>query len=478
LPEPLTPAPTGNSAAKFTRGSTLRHVVVMTGTGSVGLMAIFLVDFANLFYISLLGKETLAAAIGYAGTILFFTISSSIGITIATAALVSRAIGAGDHKRARRLAMSCMVFMVVFTVLAAAVLIATMGPVLSLLGASGQTHKIASTFLLIVLPSMPLMGLGMALSSLLRAVGDAKRAMFVTLASGIVSAILDPILIFGLDMGIEGAAWATVLSRFALVGVSIRGAVVIHRLVAPLHLGQALEDFRTIAAIAVPAVLTNVATPIGNAYLTAAIAPYGDSAVAGWAIIGRLIPVVFGGIFALSGSVGPILGQNYGARQLDRVRRTVIDALIFMAIYVFVMCSVLILTRHVIIEAFSAVGQGAALIDFFCLFIAASFLFSGALFVSNAAFNSLGRPLLSTVFNWGRSTLGTIPLAWAGSQIAGAQGVLAGWGIGAVVFGIAAILTCFLVIRNLPEDPDNDRPPPVWRMALSAFTSAKGAAAG
>ena len=90
--------------AKFTKGSTMRHVVVMTATSSVGLLSLFLVDALNLFYISLLGVTELAAAIGFAGTIQFFMISVSIGLMIAGAATVSRAIGAGEHARARRLA--------------------------------------------------------------------------------------------------------------------------------------------------------------------------------------------------------------------------------------------------------------------------------------------------------------------------------------------------------------------------------------
>ena len=102
---PPSPAP------KFTQGSTMRHVVVMTATGSIGLMAIFVVDFLNLFYIALLGEQELAAAIGYAGTLLFFTISLCIGISIAGTALVSRALGARRRDEARRLATSSLVFM-------------------------------------------------------------------------------------------------------------------------------------------------------------------------------------------------------------------------------------------------------------------------------------------------------------------------------------------------------------------------------
>ena len=75
--------------ARFTTGSTMRHVAVMTATGAVGLMSLFLVDVANLFYISLLGQTELAAAIGFAGTVQFLMISTAIGLSIAVTALVS-----------------------------------------------------------------------------------------------------------------------------------------------------------------------------------------------------------------------------------------------------------------------------------------------------------------------------------------------------------------------------------------------------
>ena len=169
-------------APKFTQGSTMRHVVVMTATGSIGLMAIFVVDFLNLFYISLLGEQELAAAIGYAGTLLFFTISLCIGISIAGTALVSRALGARRRDEARRLATSSLVFMAAVTLVLTLLTLPLLSPILTLFGATGRTHEIAWRFLLIVMPTTPLMGLGMACSGLLRAAGDARRAMYVTLA--------------------------------------------------------------------------------------------------------------------------------------------------------------------------------------------------------------------------------------------------------------------------------------------------------
>ena len=88
---------------RFVTGSTLRHVMVMTATSSFGLMAVFFVDVLNLLYISMLGHQELAAAIGYSGTLMFFLTSVAIGLTIATTAQVSRALGSGDTAKAAEL---------------------------------------------------------------------------------------------------------------------------------------------------------------------------------------------------------------------------------------------------------------------------------------------------------------------------------------------------------------------------------------
>ena len=468
------PAP----APKFTHGSTMRHVVVMTATGSIGLMAIFIVDFLNLFYIALLGEQELAAAIGYAGTVLFFTVSLCIGISIAATALVSHALGARRRDEGRRLATSSLAFMLATTLALTALTLPLLPAILTLFGATGRTHDIALRFLLIVMPTTPLMGLGMACAGLLRATGDARRAMYVTLSGGLLTAALDPLLIFGLGLGVDGAAIASVLSRIMLAGVGLYGCIRVHDLLARTDRAAMLADARPLAAIAVPAVLANIATPFGNAIVTAAVARYGDSAVAGYAVIGRIIPLAFGAIFALSGSIGAIIGQNYGARRLDRVRRTVLDSLTFIICYCLAMWLALILLREPTVRLFGASGEGAELIRFFCVYVAGLWTFVGALFVANAVFNNLGFATWSTVFNWGRATIGTVPFVWIGATQFGAAGALAGQAAGAVLFGIGAVIVCFMVIERLAEhhgEPAEAMPdvaPPI-----PAFASDKAATA-
>lgn len=458
----------------FTQGPTMRHVVVMSSTGAVGLIAVFLVDLANLFYISLLGQQELAAAVGYAATIMFFTMSCCIGFTIATTAVTARALGARDAEGARKAAIASMVLTILMTIILVAIIFPVLGPCLALLGATGRTHAIALGFMQIVLPSLPFLGVGMCCAGLLRARGDARRAMYVTLISGLSAAVIDPVLIFGMDLGVTGAAIATAIVRFLMMLTGLHGVVIVHRMLAFPDPRSIAAIARPYLAIAMPAVLTQVATPVGNAYVTSAISSFGDDAVAGWAIIGRLIPLAFAGIFSLSGAVGPILGQNLGAGLYDRIGMAMRDSLIVSAVYTIAMWALLAAMSQPLIWAFGASGDAASLLRFFCLFVAGSFMFNGALFVANAAFNNLGHPLYSTLFNWGRATLGVIPFVHYGKAW-GAEGVLAGWGLGAIAFGVASMAVCFHVVAKLPERRAKAGALPVPPSANSPFTSGMAA---
>jgi putative MATE family efflux protein len=442
------PNPDG-SPPVFTIGSTMQHVVVMTATGSVGLIAIFFVDFLSLLYVSWLKDTNLTAAVGYATTVLFLTTSICIGLMIAVGALVSRALGARDRDRARRLAGSSLVQISAIAALVGVLVALVAHPALVALGAKGETLDVAFRFLMISLPSTLFIGLGMGFSGVLRAVGDARRAMYVTLAGGIATAILDPILIFGLGLGVDGAAISTIISRLIFSAVGYHGAVVVHRLVARPNLRHAIEDLRPMLAIAGPAVLANVATPVAAAFMTSIISPFGDAAVAANAIISRVVPVAFGVVFALSGAVGAILGQNLGARLYDRVRRAFTDSLLLAGGYVIVAWGLLALAPDAVNHAFSSHGETAEIVRFFCLYLAGTWLFHGALFVANAAFNNLGFPLLSTAFNWGKATLGTIPFAMAGAKMGGAIGALVGQGVGAIFFGVAGVAAAYWAIGRL-----------------------------
>ena len=452
---PAADAPPLHKPAKFTQGSTMRHVMVMTATGSAGLMAIFAVDLLTLFYVSLLKDEVLTAGIGYAALIGFFALSISIGIMIATTALTARFLGAGNLERARSIATTSVGWSTLVAGLVALIVLLLAPELLSLIGAKGRAYDTAYHFLLITLPSGVLMGLGMSLSGVLRAVGDANRAMYVTLTGGLATAIFDPILIFGLGLGVTGAAIVVVISRLTFVLVGWYGACRIHDLVGMPRWREMRDDAGIIFKIAMPAVLTNVATPVANAFLISIIGQFGPQAVAAQTIIDRLTPVAFGALFALSGGVGPILSQNYGAGRFDRMNAAMRDALIFATFYVLTTWGILFLLRDTITSVFHATGDTADYIRFFCAISGVMWLFNGFLFTANAAFNNLGFPIYSTAFNWLRATLGIVPFAHYGAEMGGFNGAVIGVTIGSFIFGVAAILVIFRQMKKLAEPTEN-----------------------
>jgi putative MATE family efflux protein len=444
------PSPERRPQAKFTTGSLMRHVVVMTATGSIGLVAVFAVDALSLFWVSRLGDQALKAAIGYASQVSFLLMAVNIGLTIAISAVVSRALGAGDRIRARRLSASGTMVTLIATIVLSALMFAWRDAMLAgAMHADGRSAEIASRVLAIVLPSNVLLGLGMALSGVLRAVGDARRAMYVTLSGAVVTAFLDPLLIFGCGLGVYGAAWTIVVARLVVFLTGVEGAVRAHDLVATPRLKAPRGDLAPLFAIGAPAILTNLATPVSSVYVTRVWSDFGEATVAGGAIVDRVVPLAFAVVFALTGSIGPIIGQNYGAKLFDRVERTLTDSFVVAVGYAFVAWAALAIGAGAIVDAFAARGASADFVLLCCRVGVFAWVFMACLFVANTAFNNLGFPVLATLFNWGRATLGTIPFITLGALWGGVPGAVVGLILGAAIFGLGGVWAAYAVVRRL-----------------------------
>ncbi|MEM6300449.1 MAG: MATE family efflux transporter [Pseudomonadota bacterium] len=440
------------SGPVFLRGSTMKHVLVMTSTSSVGLLALFAVDVFDIYFINLLGDQRLVAAVGFAGSLQFFLLSLGIGLQIALGALVARAEGSGDRDRAGRLCSSVLVFNGITSSVLAALTLWQLPTLLSLLGAEGATKEYAISYARIVLPAVPLLVLGMSMSAGMRAVGDARRSMYATLSGALANAGLDPLFIFTFEWGIEGAAWASVAARIVVFAYAASVLFRIHKLPAPVTGAKVLEDIPEVLSIGLPAVLTNLATPIGGSIVLRIMSEHGDGAVAASSILARILPLSFAAVFAVSGAVGPIVGQNAGACHYERVRQTLLNASMFVIVYVLSVWVVLNIALDGIVALFATSALAEDLLRFYIRFLVGFFALNGLLFVANASFNNLGRAYFATLFNYAKVLLGVIPGAYLGSQYLNARGALLGESIGMAIFGVAGMLTALALVKRLQRD--------------------------
>lgn len=441
----------------------MRHVAMMSLSASVGLISIFLVDFVDLLFIAQLGNPALTSAVGFAATVLYITFAVTLGLNIACSALSARLIGQGDLEGARKLATSAVAFGISISLVIAIVFWLAAPAILTLLGATGEAHLKAVSYFRIVVTAMPVATVGMMTAGLLRAHGDARRAMMVTLVAGAVNAALDPIFIFYLGWGLEGAAIASVCARFATLATALYPVIKHYGGFAPFSFDRLRLDLSPILALTVPAILTNVATPFGNSIVTRTLAPFGDEAVAGMAVVSRLTLLAFCVIFALSGAVGPIIGQNFGASQCDRVRETLRKAIVFAAGFVLLAWGLLMLGNGMISDIFQLGADGRSIVFWFSALIAPLFIFNGSLFIANAAFNNLKRPIWSSLLNWGKNTIGVVPFVLVGAKIGGAPGVLVGQAVGGIFFGVLGMWLAFQLVERYQSGrghPDK----PTWRI--------------
>jgi len=447
-------------SAAYTQGPVLKHITELSLTSAVGMFAIFIVDLVDMFFISMLGKSSLAAAVGFAGLGLFLGASVCIGISVAVSTVVSQAIGEGDRDalnssgseysdKARRMATHGLLYSLCWTI---PITVATMvfaPELMGLIGADGDVLALAVSYFRIVGITLPILGIAFVCNSLLRSVGAARMSMWTTLWGGIVNGVLDPLLIFTAGLGLTGAAIASVISRFVVAGIGFYDIHRKHNLLSPPNWGHFLTDVKELNGIALPSMLTNLSAPVSSAFATAQMARFGTDAVAAASVIGRITPVLFAGLYGLSGAIGPVASQNYGAKQLHRVHETLYAGIRFVVVYVIPITILMYLLHGWLASVFSLDEPAAELLQFYATFIVGSYMLFGLQLTANPIFTVLRHPGYATLSNVGRDLVLAIPLIAVLSSAFGAKGVLAGQALANAIAGIAAYAFAHWLLKRV-----------------------------
>ena len=437
--------------ARYVQGNILRHLIAAASASSVGMLAIFVVDLADLFFISLLGEPQLAAAVGFSGMLFFFTASIGMALSVASSSLISKALGADDEKGASQYFLDVTLVALALGVVVAIGFHFAAPVLLGFLGAKGEVLEMAQSYFRIVNWSLPLLLTNMTNGSAMRAAGRATMSMQNTILGGAVNAVLDPLLIFGLwiipGLGLEGAAIATVISRFAVFAWGSYATVNQLGMLKGASLGRVTASLGTVSGVAVPSLITSLSTPIAGAYVTSQLAPYGDGVIAGVSVFGRVLPIAFVGLFTLSMALAPVVGQNFGAKKYDRVRGGLLNAAVFSFGYTIPVAIILGLYAPLLARAFSLGPEGAEILAFYCQYMSFTYAFFGLHLAASQTFTNTGHPSWSTAANLIRDIAFLLPLvALLGSS---AQGVLMGQYGATVLSGLGAFAVAWWLTGRL-----------------------------
>lgn len=434
--------------ARFTEGPVGRHVLNMAGTSALGLLAIFLVDILTLMYVSMLDDQSLLAVVGLGKTLMFINSAFSAGLVIGAGALLSERIGRHASRSLARLTSHMLIMALVLssTIVLLELLLAQ--PLARWLGGDLAVYQAARFYLWTVVPSSILIAATQMCVQMLRAQGQVRLALAVLLAGAGTLAVADPLFIFGLGMGLEGAGISCLLAAavsltlgLVLVKRHIGLSALINLKLLALHTGRTLR-------VALPAMLGNLAMPVGITYLMVVMAGVGTSALAGMAVVDRILQFGYCVFFALPGALVPVIAQNLGAGCDERVKALVVFTRRCVVLYGVALWFCLALAGPWIADYFHLVDAGRELLLAFCRIGAGLWIVFGLDFVAQSMFLTMDRAWWVPVFGWIRGTLGTLPFVYVGADHFGASGAVLGMWTGNTLVAIAAIVTASVVSRR------------------------------
>ncbi len=412
----------------LTQGPVGSSLLRLTAPMMLAVSSSIIVQVIEIGFIGQLGTAQIAA-VTFTFPITMLLTSVALGIGIGTSSVIARRVGAGDWDSVRRLATHSLLLVALLLICLATIGAATIRPTFSALGASGEVLDHIHAYLLVYYPGTVLFTITMVSGSAMRATGDARIPGLIMAGGAALNLALDPVLIFGWfgapQLGLTGAAVAMVLARFTMAGLLLYVAIVKDRLFLPISLwrNRMLESWREVLAVGVPAMATQMIGPISGAIITRLLAAHGPVVVAGFGVAGRIEAVAVMLLFALSGSIGPFVGQNWGANDLERVREGMRVAYRFSLAWGAGAWLILLLIGDRLVPLIDTNPEVVATARHYLAIVPVSYGLWGVLMVTSAAFNSLGKPIPSTIMAFTRMFVIYVPLAMLADHFFGYPGI-------------------------------------------------------
>ncbi|MBA1147305.1 MATE family efflux transporter [Ectothiorhodospiraceae bacterium WFHF3C12] len=400
--------------------------------GVVSLLGFQLVDSA---FIGQLGVRPLAA-MGFTMPMMQFIIGTQVGIGIATTAVISRVLGAGDSDRARRLGGLVVIAGAgVMLCLCLAIWTFRHG-IVTALGAEPDLLPLIDRYWV---PWLMAVWVGAVLYfgySVCRAHGETRLPGLMMVATSLVNLVLDPLYIFVFGWGLPGAALAT-LTAFSF------GAVIVYPRVAArswlafdLSALPPVPALRELTGIAGPAMMSQLMPPVSASLATKLVAGFGASAVAAWGLGTRLEFFSIVVVLALTMSMPPMIGRFLGAGDLDSARRLVRLAVRFVVAWQLGIALLWLALSGLIPALLTQDATVAGIVGDYLVRVPLSYGGLGVCMLMVSVSNALGLPVRALVISIVRLFVCFLPALWIGSQLGGLTGLFSGALAGNIAAGL------------------------------------------
>ena len=402
-----------------------------------------LYNIVDMVFVGRLGGDAVAA-LTFNMPIVFFAMGITFGLGTGATSVIARFIGADDKASADNAAEHAMLIGLAVGVAIVGAALAFKVQIFALLGAEGNVLDLATQYFEIVVLGFLFQILSTTCRSIMSGEGDTRTPLALQGSGTLLNIALDPIFIFTLDMGVRGAAVATVVSQ-ALVFLAFVGYIFVRKgTYVEFRFGDFKPSTRIITdilRIGLPASASMVIMSVGGMFYNRIVSAFGAQAVAGLGIGGRMDAVFFLPVFALATSQITLAGMFMGAKRVDLIRDTVMYTIVRGVIFSVVIGILFWIFTPQLAGWFT---QDPVIIDIaveYVRVISCAFPFIAVGVISGRVFQGLGSGMPGLLLTSLRIVLISVPLAWTLTEVFG-YGLRAVW----ISFAVSGFFTSALAV--------------------------------
>ncbi len=449
---------------KMTQTRISRLIISLGIPTTLSMMVTSLYNLADTFFVSQLKNDAITAAAN--NLLALMSIIQALGFTFGMGSgnIVSRLLGKRDREGADKVFSSTLVVSCICGLLIMGVGFAFFTPMLKLFGCNGNTLVYGKAYAKWLLIAAPFMCMSFVLNNVLRAEGKAVLSMVGLVVGAVVNVVLDPILIFSADMGIEGAAIATCASQILSFSVLLfmfvfRLTIVRFRVNA---ISRRFSVYRDVLATGFPSFLRQILASLCTVFLNRAAYTYGvqkyateaggDAAQAALGVVNKVFMLAFSLSLGIGQGYQPVLGYNYSAKRFDRVKEAYLFTLSFSTVVMTVFASVCAIFATQVVGIFNVSAEakeiGALSLRLQCICMPLLPLN----FMVGLTYQSVGNKALAALLSASRQGLFYIPAVLALPKIFGLLGVQMCQSVADACAFVFAIPFTFMFFKTLKKE--------------------------
>ena len=431
----------------------------------LGMLVNVFYNMVDTFFVGQTGDSNQVAAVSLCMPIYLLLMAFGNIFGIGGGSYISRKLGIKDYDSVKKISSFSFYASIIVGFVSMAIYIIFMKDILKISGASPNTYQFSKDYLVIVAFGAPFVVNQMAMGQIVRAEGSSKEAMIGMMIGTVVNIVLDPIMILYMNMGVAGAALATIIGNACSTFYYIY-----HIVRKKSFLSIHFKDFSmnkdilaNVFSIGIPVSINNILMSASNVLINNFAAAYSDNVVAGLGVAQRIFTLVILVFIGLSQGLQPFVGYNFAAKNYKRMNSAIKLSCVISVIIGFLLLGLSLIFGRWSVSVFI---NNEEVIDYGFKFLIASYAIApiiGFQFVFMSTFQALGKSIPSLVLSLSRQGIAFVPTILIGTKLFGINGIIWSQPIADIVSVALATVMYIYIYRKMKkkamEEENNNTEP-------------------